>query len=222
MEEIKIAIVDDQKLFRQSLALLIGTTTHFKLVSESDGGNSFLEKLAGEKPGATDIALIDMDMPGMNGIALNKALQQNYPYIKVIILSVHDRPALITQMIDAGAAAYLAKNCDKQELITAIESVYRTGFYFDAHVLNAIRQSANHKIPVKNIDNIPIKLTQREKQVLQLICKEYSSAEIAAELFLSSRTVEGHRNNLIEKIGCRNTAGMVLFAVKYALIDPVV
>jgi len=220
MSTIKIAIVDDQNLFRQSLGMLIDSVGQFKLVSESDGGNSFLEKLSTKKSQMPDIAIIDMDMPGMNGIELNNKLHGLYPQIRVIILSVHDQPLLITQLINAGAAAYLAKNCDKNELILAIETVFKTGFYFNTHTMMALRNSANHKAQSqKNIDNIPVKLTAREKQVLQLICREFSNTEIAEQLFISTRTVEGHRVNLITKAACRNTAGLVLFAIKYSLFE---
>ena len=220
MNEIKIAIVDDQNLFRQSLGLLIDSVEQFKLISESEDGNSFLEKLNTKGAELPDIAIIDMDMPGMNGIELNTILHQQYTRIKVIVLSVHVQPLLITQMINAGAAAYLAKNCDKNELITAIETVFKTGFYFNVGVLMALRESANYRAQTqKNISNIPVKLTSREKQVLELICKEYNNAEIGEQLFLSTRTIEGHRNNLINKAGCRNTAGLVLFAIKYSLFQ---
>lgn len=220
MDKVKIAIADDQNLFRQSLGLLIDSVEQFQLISESDNGNSFLEKLRAKNAESINIAIIDMDMPGMNGIELNTILHQQYPRVKVIVLSVHVQPLLITQMIGAGAAAYLAKNCDKDELITAIETVHKTGFYFNNSVLKAIQHSANHKAQTqKSINNIPVKITEREKQVLELICKEYSNAEIGEQLFLSTRTVEGHRNNLINKAGCRNTAGLVLFAIRYSLFQ---
>lgn len=217
MEKIRVAIVDDQKLFRQSLALLIDAVPEFDLFIEADGGQVFLDKLqlAG---GNIDIAIIDMNMPGINGIELNDILHRQYPNIKVIILSVHVHERLITQMIDSGAAAYLAKNCDKDELIMAIKTSYTAGFYFNNDALKAIQNSANHKfMPEKRFDGPPVKLTDREMQLLHLICKEYSNAEIADQLYLSVRTIEGHRNNLITKIGCRNTAGVVLFAVKHHL-----
>jgi len=220
MNEIKIAIVDDQNLFRQSLGLLIDSEPQFKLISESEDGNSFLEMLNAKRTELPDIAIIDMDMPGMNGIELNTILNQQYTSIKVIVLSVHVPPVLITQMINAGATAYLAKNCDKNELIIAIETVYKTGFYFNTGVLMALRNNANYRAQTQtNISNIPVKLTAREKQVLALICKEYNNAEIGEQLFLSTRTIEGHRNNLINKAGCRNTAGLVLFAIKYSLFQ---
>lgn len=220
MEKIKISIVDDQNLFRESLALLIGTVNEFQLVSASDNGLTFLQRLTNENTPRPDIALLDMDMPGMNGIELNNILHKEYPAIKVIVLSVHVQPLLIAQMINAGAAAYLAKNCNKDELILAIETVYKTGFYFNGEVLKAIQQSSGQKAQLqKSISKVPVHLTGREIQVLRLICKELSNAEIAEELYLSTRTVEGHRNNLLIKTGCRNTAGLVLFAIRYSLFE---
>ena len=220
MSAIKIAIVDDQNLFRQSLGMLIDSVEQFKLISESENGNSFLAKLDVKGTELPHIAIIDMDMPGMNGIELNTILHQQYSGIKVIVLSVHIQPLLITQMINAGAAAYLAKNCDKDELITAIETVYKTGFYFNSGVLLALKNSASYRAQTQtNISSVPVRLTAREKQVLELICKEYNNAEIGEQLFLSPRTIEGHRNNLINKAGCRNTAGLVLFAIKHSLFQ---
>ena len=220
MSVIKIAIVDDQNLFRQSLGMLIDSVEQFKLISESENGNSFLAKLDVKGTELPHIAIIDMDMPGMNGIELNTILHQQYSGIKVIVLSVHIQPLLITQMINAGAAAYLAKNCDKDELITAIETVYKTGFYFNTGVLLALKNSASYRAQTQtNISSVPVRLTAREKQVLELICKEYNNAEIGEQLFLSPRTIEGHRNNLINKAGCRNTAGLVLFAIKHSLFQ---
>ncbi|MBD1363256.1 response regulator transcription factor [Mucilaginibacter sp. ZT4R22] len=219
MEKISVAIVDDQNLFRQSLALLINSVEEFTLVTDSAGGQEFLNTLK-TTTAPVDVAVIDMDMPGMNGIELNKALHEQYPGIKVIILSVHVNEALITKMINAGAASYLAKNCDKDELILAINTVYKTGFYFNNDALNAIRNSANHRNTSQTIlSGLQIALTRREKQVLELICKEFNNAEIADQLYLSVRTVEGHRNNLIIKTNCRNTAGLVLFAIKFGLFE---
>ena len=219
MEKISVAIVDDQNLFRQSLALLINSVEEFTLVTDSAGGQEFLNTLKTTTT-PVDVAVIDMDMPGMNGIELNKALHEQYPEIKVIILSVHVNEALITKMINAGAASYLAKNCDKDELILAINTVHKTGFYFNNDALNAIRNSANHRNTSQTIlSGLQIALTRREKQVLELICKEFNNAEIADQLYLSVRTVEGHRNNLIIKTNCRNTAGLVLFAIKFGLFE---
>ncbi|RYY37188.1 MAG: response regulator transcription factor [Sphingobacteriaceae bacterium] len=220
--KIRIAIVDDQNLFRQSLSLLIKYVDDFELITEANSGEAFLEKLQ-TLASDIDVAIIDMDMPGgMNGIELNDILHKKYPHIKVIVLSVHMHERLITQMIDAGAVGYLAKNCDMDELVLGIKTVFGAGFYFNINVLKAIQNSGRHKFtPQKTVKSLPINLTDRELQLVKLICKEYSNAEIAKELYLSVRTVEGHRNNLIQKIGCRNTAGVVLFAVKHKLFSTI-
>lgn len=219
MTEISIAVVDDQNLFRQSLALLVNSIENFTLIAECSSGQAFIDTLKtfNIQP---DIAIIDMDMPGMNGIELNKYLHLNYPAIKVIILTVHANETLITQMIDGGAASYLAKNCDKDELLLTINTVHKNGFYFNAEVVKALRSSANHRSNAQDVLNsMQITLSKREGQVLNLICKEFNNIEIAAELYLSVRTVEGHRTALINKIKCRNTAGLVLFALKHKLVD---
>jgi DNA-binding NarL/FixJ family response regulator len=216
MESINVFIVDDQNLFRQSLALLINSIPEFLLMGDFESGNLFIQKMPHLIEGKIYIAIIDMDMPGMNGIELNEILHDRYPQIKVIILSVHINPSLIAQMIHAKASAYLEKNCDKDELILAVQSVYKTGFYFNKKVLKAVQDHVINKTNVrKTLDSVPVKLTNREQQILELICKEHSNAEIAKTMYLSQRTIEGHRIKLLAKTGCRNTAGLVLFALKY-------
>jgi DNA-binding NarL/FixJ family response regulator len=218
MEKIPVFIVDDQNLFRQSLALLINTIKQFELLGDFDSGHSILEKLPYIIQDKPYIALVDMGMPDMNGVELNKILQDKYPQIKVIILSVDINPLLISQMIEARASAYLAKNCDKDELITAIQAVYKTGFYFDHQVLKALQKATSLKaMAVRRMEKMPVSLTEREKQIIQLICLEHNNAEIAGELFLSQRTVEGLKVSLLAKTAARNSAGLVLFAIKYGL-----
>lgn len=218
-KEINIAVVDDQNLFRQSLALLINSVDDFKLVAECSGGQAFIDALSANEL-AVDVAIIDLDMPGITGIELNKYIQAHHPSIKVIILTVHANEMLITQMINGGAASYLMKNCDKDELLTTIEGVVKNGFYFNNDVKQALKNGANQRnFLTKTISNVPIKLTRRELQVLDLICKDRNNNEIAESLYLSVRTIEGHRTSLISKIGCHTTAGLVLFAIKYQLID---
>jgi len=218
MEKIPVFIVDDQNLFRQSLALLIESIDQFELLGDFDGGASLLKKLPDLIQNQVCIAIIDMDMPDINGIELNRILLDKYPNIRVIILSVHINPLLITQMMDARASAYLAKNCDKNELIIAIQAVHKTGFYINREVLKAIQSGAKQKNQTqKNLDNLPIHLSEREKQILQLICLEHNSAEIGKELYLSIRTVEGHRISLLAKTGSRTLVGLVSFAIKHGL-----
>lgn len=219
MSSIRIALVDDQLLFRQSLATLIQNESGLRLVLEAENGEQCLQLLASAEQ-LPDIVLADLEMPGMDGIELNDQLHQLYPAVRLIVLSIHASERLIARMIDLGACGYLTKNCDKAELLTALQTVYATGFYINARVLKAIQTaSRTHSITPKNFNGIPVDLSAREKEILQLICREYSTAEIAERLFLSPRTVEGHRNNLLQKTGRRNTAGLVLFAIRYRLFE---
>lgn len=219
MSDILISLVDDQQLFRSGLAALIRSVSGFSLLSEAENGQVFLDELesSGSLP---DIALIDMEMPVMNGVELNAALQKKYPSVKVIVLSTYNQERFIGKMIEAGACGYLTKNCEIDELIAAINSTYRNGFYFNQDTLAAMRNSSQYKsADIKNLSNIAIELTSREKEVLTLLCRELSNIEIGEQLFISPRTVEGHRNNLLSKTGCRNTAGLVIFAIKNNLFQ---
>ena len=219
MENIKVALADDQQLFRDGLAKIIKAVPDFELVIEAGNGKIFLDELQ-QSDVIPDIALIDMHMPEMNGVELNDILQKKYPYIKVIILSVYDQERFISKMIQSGACGYLTKNCETDELITAIKTTFKTGFYFNNDTLQAMRKVGNHKATdIRSLNNVPIELSSREMEILQLICKEFTNAEIGTQLFISPRTVEGHRNNLLAKAGCRNTAGLVIFAIKNELFQ---
>jgi len=218
-EQIAIALVDDQQLFRSGLASLIRSVPGFLLLTEAENGRHFIEQLEGGLP-LPDIALIDMEMPEMNGVELNAALQKKYPAIKVLVLSSYNQERFIGKMIEAGACGYLTKNCEIEELMNAINSTHKNGFYFNQSTLAAMRTTAKYKpTEIRNISNIAIELTSREKEILVLLCAELTNGEIGEKLFISPRTVEGHRNNLLTKTGCRNTAGLVVFAIKHDLFD---
>jgi DNA-binding NarL/FixJ family response regulator len=196
------------------VAALIKSVAGFSLLSEAENGKVFIEQLETTKM-LPHIALVDMEMPEMNGVELNAVLQKKYPSIKVLVLSTYNQERFIGKMIEAGACGYLTKNCEIDELVTAINATYKNGFYFNQDTLAAMRNTSHYKSgDLKNISNIAIELTVREKEILGLLCKELSNIEIGERLFISPRTVEGHRNNLLQKTGCRNTAGLVIFAIK--------
>ncbi len=218
MERIQVALIDDQQLFRQGIALLLNNTPAIEVVFEADNGQTCLDylKTLNELP---DVMLVDMEMPVMDGMELTTHLQEQYPDIKVIMLSVHSNERMIARMIQLGASGYLIKNCDKEELIKAINTTYSSGFYINAQALKAIQSQSGKANSIKNLNGILLDISAREKEVLQLICKEMTGTEIAEKLFISVRTVDGHRNNLLLKTGCRNTAGLVLFAVKHHIYE---
>ncbi len=219
MERIRIALADDQELFRHGLAGLIRSVPEFELVGEAENGRVMVGQLRAmaELP---HIALIDMHMPEMNGVELNEVIQQEFSGVKVLVLSVYDQERFISKMIEAGACGYLIKNCEIEELITAIKTTHKAGFYFNSNTLQAMRRASLYRdTDIRNLSNIPIDLTGREKDILELLCQEFTNAEIGERLFISVRTVEGHRNNLLSKTGCRNTAGLVIFAIKNGLFN---
>ena len=218
MRDILISLVDDQQLFRSGLASLIKSVAGFTLLSEAENGKLFIEQL--ETTGTLPhIALIDMEMPEMNGVELNAILQKKYPSIKVLVLSTYNQERFISKMIEAGACGYLTKNCEIKELITAINSTHTNGFYFNQDTLAAMRKTTQYKSELKNTSNISIELTAREMEILVLLCQEFTNVEIGERLFISPRTVEGHRNNLLQKTGCKNTAGLIIFAIKNNLYE---
>ncbi|WP_316783482.1 response regulator transcription factor [Pedobacter frigiditerrae] len=214
---INIAIADDQKLFRKGMAALIGSFENMSLVFEAGNGLELLELCDSceEKP---DIVLLDLSMPEMNGLDALKILKEKHPSIRVVILSSHEVESFILATIQAGANGYLAKNAEPEEVELTIREVFKNDFYFTLPMLEIMRKGLvkkTNQIKLEEEDN----LTPREKEVLQLICKQLNSNEIAEKLFLSNRTVEGHRNNLLLKTGSRNTAGLVLYALKHKIFD---
>ncbi len=144
LAEIRIAIADDQHLFRQSLELLIGSQPPFQLIASAESGADLLKQIS-QCDQLPDVALIDLNMPGINGVELNAMLQEKYPAIKVIILTMYFRNVFISRVIRNGAAGYLLKNCDKTELINAIYTVVKTGFYLNQLTLQAIRNASPEK-----------------------------------------------------------------------------
>lgn len=220
MDKIRVAIADDQQLFRKAIADLLAGTEGFELVADAGNGRELLDTFPNLEH-LPDIVLVDLDMPEMNGVELNDLLHSLYPTVKTIILSVYNQERFISKMIDAGANGYLEKNCSVDELVTAVNTVYKTGFYFNAACINALRHAYSYRNKkITNVNNIHFDLTDREREILELICSEHTNAEIADKLCISVRTVEGHRNNLLLKIGCRNTAGLVTFAIKRGLFKP--
>ena len=220
MAYICVAITDDQVLFRRGMASIINTFENISIVLEADNGRILLDSLQNFEP-IPDVVLLDLSMPELNGIETTKLLHIHYPSIKIIILSVYGEDRFVTHLMELGVNAYLFKNVEPEEVERAIRTVIDKDFYFNEAFLNAMKNRlTNKRQKITLTDNIPSTLTSREMEVLSLICKQRTAQEIADQLFISVRTVDGHRNNLLEKTGARNSAGLVLFAIKHRLIDP--
>jgi len=218
MPKIKLAIVDDQVLFLKGLKLLISSFEEVELIIQANNGQELLDAIEKEQP---DVILMDLKMPVMDGLEATERIKANYPEIKVILLTTYDEEKLIHHIMKKGANGYLLKNEEPEILKEAILTVVKKEFYFNEYVskalLGGMQKRPNEVRPWKSTNNIS--LTKREMEVLQLICKEQTSAEIADLLYLSPRTVENHRKNLLEKTGAKNTAGLVIFAIQNQLIE---
>jgi DNA-binding NarL/FixJ family response regulator len=220
MPAIRLAIADDEVLIRKGLALVIQDFEGIELIMEAGNGQELLDQLALGKV-VPNVVILDLRMPVLDGIETAKKLSADYPDIRIIILSTYFSKAFVLNMLEIGAAAYLPKNTDPDEMEQTIRGVVEKGFYYNEAVMSIVRENLmSKKKPA--LPGFEIALTKREKEVLQLICEQYTNAEIADKLFISTRTVEGHRNNLLQKLNCRNTAGLVAVAIRRELItiDP--
>ncbi len=216
MKIIKIAIADDEALFRKGMKLILNAYQEFNVEIEAEHGVHLIEQLraANELP---DILLLDLKMPEMNGIEVAKVVQKEFNEIKIIVLSTHFSRAFVINMIELSAVAYLPKNSQPTEVAETIKAVYEKGFYYNNDVLGMIRENIISKTKAKA--NFEFDLTAREKEILQLICEQYTAPEIAEKLFISPRTVDGHRNNLLSKLNCKNVAGLVVLALQHKIVQ---
>jgi len=213
MENIKIGIADDHRLFREGIRMLISEMPGITLCLEAEGGEDLLVQLQDISP---DIVLLDIEMKEINGIETLKKILQLKSRPKVIVLSMHSEPRMISYMMELEANGYLPKDTKKEELENAIRTVFEKGTYFSEQVNNSILEGLRSRNKRKNLT---IHLSKREKEVLTLICQEHTTEEIGEKLFISERTVEGHRKNLCEKLKVRNTAGLVKKAITLNLIE---
>jgi DNA-binding NarL/FixJ family response regulator len=211
MKPIRIAIADDYKIFRDGIKVGLSADENLHIVLEADNGEDLL---AGLKDNSTDVILMDLKMPLMDGMEATKEVRKHYPEIKVLVVTMYEDDKFIIHLMENGANGYLLKNAEPEEIRKAIYAVYENGYYFNDVVNKALLKKLVIKQNLKPSFNQDVDLSERELEVLRMICEEKTAAEIAKEIFLSPRSVEGIRQRLIEKVGVRNTAGLVMFAVK--------
>jgi DNA-binding NarL/FixJ family response regulator len=215
MDTIKILLADDEPLFRSGISFILQRETDIDVVHEASNGQEAVTYLR-ETPLKPDIIIIDLKMPELNGVEASKIIYEEFPDIKIVALTSYDTKLFIANMVNIGAAAYLVKNTTPQELLTTIREVNKKGFYYNDKVLAIIKENIN-LLKVNKFD-FDDPLTGREREILRLICMQYSTKEIADMLFINYRTVEGHRNNILVKTQSKNMAGMVIYALKKEIL----
>ncbi|MBK9147839.1 MAG: response regulator transcription factor [Flavobacteriales bacterium] len=214
---IRIALADDQTLFRKGLAILLQEMPGVEVTLECAHGADLLKAIAVVP---VDIVLLDLEMPVMDGKETMHRIRQDFKDLKVIVLSMHADERSIVQLMELGARGYVLKTAEPEEIENAIRSVAESGYYFSDRVSRLMLHGLVKDKKVKPTFSERDALTERELEVLQLICKELTTTEIAGKLFLSPRTVEGYRNNILLKTGARNTAGIVVYAMTKGLFTP--
>ncbi|MBD2768072.1 response regulator transcription factor [Hymenobacter sp. BT664] len=214
MTPIRLAIAEDHRIFREGLKAFLEDYSQIQVLVEVSSGYQLLEVLP-QQP--VDIVLMDINMPELDGLQTTAQVHEQFPQLKVLALSMYDEDKYIVGMMKAGARGYLLKSAEPDEIVAAITSVHEKGFYFNESLSTTlVKQLVDQgNAEQKNATE----LNERETEVLQLLCQEFSNAEIADRLFLSVRTVEGYRTRLFEKIGARNIVGLVIYAVKKGLIQ---
>ncbi|HPR85588.1 MAG TPA: response regulator transcription factor [Prolixibacteraceae bacterium] len=208
-----VVIVDDHTLFRNGLRILVNTMDDYQVVGEASNGKQFLELL---EQGAPDLVLLDINMPVMDGIEAATIAQKQNPNLKIITLSMYGEEDYYYKMVNAGVKGFLLKNSDIKEVKTALDVVYDGGSFFSSELLqnlvNSLKSSSKSK-------EIHAELSEREMEILILICQGLSNQEIGDKLFISKRTVDKHRANILEKSESKNTAQLVVYAIKNKLVE---
>lgn len=215
MGRINIVIADDHEIVRDGIIAMLEDYDDIKVIGEAESGEEVIKLCENDEDRGIDMIIMDLNMGEMGGIEATKRTKERFPDIKVLALTMVKDEEKIREMTEAGASGYIFKNSGVEELVEAIYKVMDGELYFSDEAVYSIitrKKNKDKKEPTREAD-----LTDREREVLQYICKEYTNSEIAEELYISVRTVDAHRRNLLQKTGARNTAGLVRYAMKHNL-----
>jgi DNA-binding NarL/FixJ family response regulator len=215
MSNIRVGIADDHKIFRKGVILSLRPFTNISFIFEAENGDDLLEKLHVEQP---DIVLLDLRMPGKDGIETTKEISKRFPDIRILILTMYEDERFVSHLMENGANGYLLKNADPTEIKKAIMEVMVRGYYLNNFVNRVLLKKSAKNKTIPSLNN-EINISEKEKEVIRLLCLEFTASEIAQKMEISARTVESVKDRLMERFGLKNTAGLVFYAVKNNLID---
>ena len=214
---IKVIIADDHEIFRDGLRIMLQKQPDIHLVAEASDGRELIDQVEQYQP---DIVISDVKMPRMDGVTAARYLASHHPQVGIIALTMFDEEDLIIDMLEAGAKGYLLKNADKHEIVEAVKSVYSQEPYYCRHTSNKLAQMvAKSKFNPYKHQPKP-EFSDRETEIIVDICNGLTSKQIAEKIFLSVRTVEGLRMKIMEKMEVKNTAGIIIYAIKHGLYKP--
>jgi DNA-binding NarL/FixJ family response regulator len=216
MDIIKVAIADDHKIFRKGVILSLKPYHNIQFVLEAENGEELIQGVEDAKP---DIILMDLKMPVKDGIETTKYLNKHFPAIRILILTMYEDERFVGHLMDSGANGYLLKSTDPEEIKQGIMDVMKTGFYLNNFVNRVLIKKNYSKQKFNPNLNSEVVISDREKEVLSLVCLEYTAQEIAQKMDISARTVEAIKDRLMERFGVKNSVGLVFFAMKNSLIE---
>jgi DNA-binding NarL/FixJ family response regulator len=214
---IRVLIADDHDIYRDGLRLMLRKQQEIELVGEAENGREVTELSQKLKP---EVVLMDIVMPVQDGISATRYLQEHNPEISVIALSMFNEDNLVMDMLEAGAKGYLLKNADKKEIVEAIKSVYKQVPYYCRSTSSKLaRMIARSKFnPYQQTEKVSF--SEKELDIIKMICREMTNKQIGEKLFISGRTVEGYRLKIMEKIGVKSSTGVVIYAIKHGIFKP--
>jgi DNA-binding NarL/FixJ family response regulator len=218
MDKTRIFLVDDHPIVRDGIKALLVGHENYSIVGEAADGRELLDKLPDYKP---DLVILDISLPKMSGIEITRIISEQYPEIKVLILSMHTGEDFIFNAIKAGAKGYLPKNTTRRELVDAINSLVAGDIYFNDAISNTIlksyiRKAQNKEEPAVETENA---LSPRESEILKMVAEGYTNPEISDKLFISIRTVESHKNHIMQKLKLKTTVDLVKFAIRKGIVE---
>lgn len=214
-QPIKIVIADDYPLFREGIRLMLINNKNISITGEAADGRELLSVVNNVQP---DVVITDIEMPVMNGIDATRELKSRNPQVRVIALTMFGEEHLIVDMLEAGAMGYLLKSSKKEELTEAIEIVYEGGTYFCNNTSMRLSRMIAHRKTDEQKEEI--KFSEKEKEIIKLICEQYASKQIATATQLTHRTVEKYRDHIMEKTGSKNVVGIVIYAIRHGIYNP--
>lgn len=210
--ELKIVIADDHQMFIDGIKSLLSKEKKLNFIYEAANGEDALSYI---RKNVVDLLITDISMPGMSGTELTKKVKQEFPHIKVLVLSMFNDPAIVNEILQSEAEGYILKNTGKHELLSAISKIMDDGTYYSNEVMNLM---LNQKRKSATQTQAKEQLTERETEILKLVCEEYTTAGIAEKLFISPRTVDTHRKNILEKTQSKTIVGLIKYAFENNII----
>lgn len=214
-KQYSIILADDHEIFLDSLVLLLSTSNNLKVVSTVKTGKDLVKKVIESPP---DLCIVDMDMPEMNGLEASETLLKLFPELKIMILTMHNEKSLVKKMVSIGIKGYLTKTCDKDEFMFAVNQLLKFKTYFSDIVVESLSKEINIVHDASGISKVAL-LSEREKEIIGLLCRGMNNRQISETLFLSVKTVDNHRTNIMHKLEVHNIVELIRFSLKHGLSD---